>query len=86
MTLLIKAKIEQASSNEYFATVIDNEKFKGIVVQASSEEEAAKELLTSIKVKMAYDYGIAIESIQEDDGIDNSTKLHDSKNIDLILQ
>ena len=64
MVLKLTAHIEPVSNSQFVAW-IENEKFKGTVVQASTLGEAWKELMISIKVKIAYDYNIQINSISE---------------------
>ena len=51
--------------NRYVAWI---DKIKGMVVEASSLPEVVGELITSLKVKMAYDYGMDIEEIPENAG------------------
>ena len=62
MTLKLNVCIEKFGSTGYIAW-IDNEKFKGMVVQADSPENARRELLISLKTKIAYDFGIHIGAI-----------------------
>ncbi|MEP2508484.1 MAG: hypothetical protein ABJH72_03970 [Reichenbachiella sp.] len=50
----------ESFDNHFVAYV---ESIKGLVVEGSSLNEVCKELLTSLKVKMSYDYGIDISSI-----------------------
>jgi len=64
MVLKLMAHIEQVSNSQFVAW-IENEKFKGTVVQASTPGDAWKELLISVKVKIAYDYNIQIDTISE---------------------
>jgi hypothetical protein len=54
------------SYDDRFVAWIENTKtLKGMVVEGSSLEEVVSELLTSLKVKIAYDLGIDISSISE---------------------
>jgi predicted RNase H-like HicB family nuclease len=39
---------------------------KGIAVQGQSEEEVRSELLTSLKVKIAFDFGIKMENLSSE--------------------
>lgn len=64
MKLKLNAYIEHYENAGYVGW-IENEKFKGMVVQAESAEAAHKELLISLKAKIAYDFGIEMNSIEE---------------------
>ena len=44
---------------------IDHESFKGLIVQAQTAKDALRELLISLKAKIAFDYGIDFSSIVE---------------------
>lgn len=57
--------VETFEDDAGFVAWIENEKFKGLVVQSDTLEGVFKELLTSIKVKIAHDYGIEIGGIDE---------------------
>lgn len=52
--------VESFDDDAGYVAWIENEKFKGIVVQAHTLKEAFNELLISLKVKIANDYGIEI--------------------------
>lgn len=85
MTLKLKAEIEQVSESEYIACIVDNKKFRGTVVQASTYEDAHRELITSIKVKIAYDYGIEIDTIQDEELQKNHQLSAKSEQFDLVF-
>lgn len=62
-TMLLKftGNLRQYSDN-LFIGWIDN--IKGLVVEASTKEDVKRELLTSLKVKIAFDYGLEISKIE----------------------
>lgn len=47
-----------------FISWIDSDKFKGLVVQGKSLDEVKVKLYKSIRVKIAYDYGLDISTIE----------------------
>lgn len=55
------ANIEAFGAGRYIAFI---DTIKGMVVEGGSVSEVCKELLISLKVKMAYDYGVDINSIK----------------------
>jgi len=61
--LKLIANIEPFGGEGWLAW-INNEKFKGLVVQAESPREAFNELMISLKVKIAFDYKLNIENIE----------------------
>lgn len=63
MTIPLTAHIEPFDHVGFLAW-INTDKFK-VVVQADSVQNAIKELLISVKVKLAYDYGINLNLIEE---------------------
>jgi hypothetical protein len=62
MKLTLIANIEDHGEAGFIAWI---ENIKGLVVQAATMEEAHKELLTSIKVKLAFDWGIPYADLKE---------------------
>lgn len=58
-------RVESFGDEAGYVAWIDNEKFKGMVVQSPSFKGVLTELFTSIKVKIAYDYGINVGGIDE---------------------
>ena len=63
--ILALAKIEKISS-EHFIGRLQNtkgENMKGMIVEANSIDNVKKELITSLKVKIAYDYGLEISML-----------------------
>lgn len=60
MNLTLTAKIEYHSGEGYVAWI---ESIKGLVVQAPTHEKAYDELVTSVKVKLAFDWGIAYSDL-----------------------
>lgn len=60
MLLTFSAQIRQYSDTLFIGWI---DKIKGLVVEASSKEEVKQELLISLKVKIAYDYGFEISKI-----------------------
>lgn len=65
MSEKIMAYVESFGDEAGFVAWIDNAKFKGMVVQSNSLEGVLKELLISLKVKIAYDYGIEISGLEK---------------------
>lgn len=61
----IKICIETFEDDAGYVAWIDNEKFKGFVVQSDTLKGALEEILTSIKVKVACDLGIEIGGMEE---------------------
>ena len=61
----LKIVIESFEDEAGYVARIDNEKFKGIVVQSDSLKGALEELFISLKVKIACDLGIQIGGIEE---------------------
>ncbi|MBS1580821.1 MAG: hypothetical protein JST66_01340 [Bacteroidetes bacterium] len=61
MKMLVKAHIEPVGEYGYIASIPS---MPGLVVQAASIEEAKQELITSLKVKIAYDYGLKIDDLK----------------------
>ena len=57
--------VETFNDEAGYVAWIENEKFKGLVVQADSLERVIQELFTSLKVKIAFDYGISIGGVEE---------------------
>jgi len=51
----------ESFDDRYIASI---ESIKGMVVQANSIENVCKELLMSLKVKISFDYGVDMNSIQ----------------------
>jgi len=58
--ILVKAEIEKISDNHFIGRI---EKMKGMIVEAESREAVKKELLISLKVKIAFDYGLEISEL-----------------------
>jgi hypothetical protein len=90
MALTLPVNIESYGDNDFIAW-IDNDKFKGTVVQADTEAQAFKKILTAVKVKIAYDYNIQIDKIEEmtitEEDVQKLKDLHTDgkKNINLIV-
>ncbi len=61
MSLKLIAKVESYGDAGYIAFI---DSIKGLVVQANTPKEAIKELLLSLKAKIAFDYKIDIDSIE----------------------
>lgn len=62
MSIKLIARIESWGDAGYLAYI---ESIKGMVEQANTPEDAMKELLISLKVKMAYDLGIGYDGLKE---------------------
>lgn len=61
---MIKLIANVESFDNHFVAWIENTKnIKGMVVEGNSVEEVFDELLISLKVKIAYDLGVDIDSI-----------------------
>lgn len=60
--LKLIANVESFGTDHYTACI---ESIKGMVVEGNSVEEVCKELLISLRVKLAYDLGIDIDHIEE---------------------
>lgn len=63
MNILVKAHIENMGEHGFIASV---PKMPGLVVQALTIEKVKAELITSLKVKIAYDYGLEIDGMNGD--------------------
>ncbi len=61
MRILVQTHIESVGIDGYIASIPS---MPGLVVQASTVEAAREELLTSLKVKIAYDYGWQIDNME----------------------
>lgn len=59
------------------------DQFKGLVVQASSEEKVKQELVKSVRVKLAYDLNLPIHQVQQ---ADDSSKIVEQEDGTLCLQ
>lgn len=57
----LTANIESFEDNKYVAFI---DSIKGMVVQGDSLQDVCKELMISLKVKIAYDYGVDIRDIK----------------------
>lgn len=63
--------------NNMFIAWINSDSFKGIVVQGESKEDVMKEIKISIRVKIAYDYGLSIiDNNKEPIAIENKPTNH----------
>lgn len=62
MSLKLIARIEPFGSAGYLAYI---DSIKGMVESAASPEEAMKELLISLRVKMAYDLGVDFDGLRQ---------------------
>lgn len=56
------AKVESFEGVGYIAFI---DSIKGMVVQANSPKEAIKELIISLKAKIAFDYKVRIDQIED---------------------
>jgi hypothetical protein len=72
--IIVEGFIQQYGNNLYLGYI---PKFKGLVVQGGSIKEIKRELLTSLKVKIAYDYGLDINKIR-------SKELKSVKDLNLV--
>lgn len=75
MLLKLIANVESFGNDHYIASI---ESIKGMVVEGNSVEEVCKELLISLKVKLAYDLGIDIHRMKD--------KVHDDKNMSIDIE
>lgn len=64
MAIKLIANIEHSPKAGYIASI---DSIKGMVVHGNSPEEVCKELFTSLKVKLAFDYGIDPSDVHEVD-------------------
>jgi len=64
MLIKLDAHLKNYGDAGYVAW-IDNSKNMKMAVQANTPEKAVKELLISLKVKIAYMFGVDINSIEE---------------------
>lgn len=62
MVLTLMANIESFGDAGCIAWI---DSIKGMVVQGTEPKDTFRELLISLKVKMAHDYGVKIDQIQE---------------------
>ncbi|MBS1597265.1 MAG: hypothetical protein JST75_03505 [Bacteroidetes bacterium] len=62
MSLKLIARIEDHGDRGYLAYI---DSIKGMVETANTPEDAMKELLISLKVKLAYDLGIEFDGLIE---------------------
>ena len=60
--LKLIANITSYGSAGYIGSI---DSIKGLVVQADTLQNAAKELLLSLKAKIAFDYNIKIDDVEE---------------------
>lgn len=58
--LFVTGHIETYGENAFMAWA---ENFKGLVVQGTSEEDVVKELIISLRAKIAFDYGLPITHV-----------------------
>lgn len=54
---------------------IEHSKMRGIVVHAETPEKAWQELKKSVKVKIAFDYGLGVDSVKES-AMEEGVKFH----------
>ncbi|CAN5282209.1 hypothetical protein BH09BAC5_BH09BAC5_06240 [soil metagenome] len=62
MEIKLIANIENHGDAGYIAWI---DSIKGLVVQGNSMDEACRELMTSLKVKLAYDLGLSASELKE---------------------
>lgn len=62
MSLKLTARIQKHGAAGYLAYI---DSIKGMAEMADSPHDAMKELMISLKVKMAYDLGIEIDGLKE---------------------
>ena len=84
--IIVEGYIKQFEKNLYLGWI---PKFKGLVVEGSSFDEIKKELLTSLKVKIAYDYDLEVSDLETKE-IESLADIHvqkieDQKNYKLQL-
>lgn len=93
MFIKLDAHMQSFGDDKFLAWIEAPKKFK-MVVEAASPEEAAKELLISLKVAMSHIFGIPVESIQHKqvsydeelyNDIANSLKLDGHKELKLQI-
>jgi hypothetical protein len=60
--LTLIARIESFGSAGFIGSI---DSIKGMVVEADTPQDAVKELILSLKAKIAYDYNIKIDDIQQ---------------------
>jgi PDZ domain-containing secreted protein len=60
--LKLIANITSFGSAGYIGSI---DSIKGLVVQADTPQNAAKELILSLKAKIAFDYNIKIDNVEE---------------------
>lgn len=63
MLIKLDARMRSAEGAGYVAWIDNAKKFK-MVVQADTPEQAAKELIISLKVAMAHNFGVDIDAIE----------------------
>lgn len=59
--LVVTTEIQKMSENAFMGWSHD---FKALVVQGQSEDEVKKELLISLRAKVAYDMGLPITKVE----------------------
>jgi len=62
--LLVTAEIQQMTENLFMGWA---HKFKALVVQGESEEEVKRELLISLRAKIAFDYDLPITNVNAEE-------------------
>lgn len=62
MSFKLIARIEPYGAADFLASI---ESIKGMAESGSTPEEAVKELLISLKVKMAHDLGVELNELSE---------------------
>lgn len=72
--------IIESFDNHFVAWVENTRNIKGMVVEGNSVSEVMQELMTSLKVKIAYDLGIDISSINHRQ-ISSDVELLEFKNL-----
>jgi len=65
MSKTLVMHVQNFNEEAGFVAWFDNEKFRGMVVQANSLEEVLKELFVSLRIKVACDMGIELAGIDE---------------------
>ena len=61
---MVKLVANVEKFDNHYVAWIENAKMKGMVVEGESAEEVWNELLISLKVKIAYNLGVDISSIE----------------------
>ncbi len=74
--IYLTAFMEEFPDNIFIGRI---KEFKGLVVQSDSFEGVKKELIKSVRVKLAYDYGLDINQIVKTDKMPPSF-IHQSDN------